>query len=87
MKFLVHQCISLISLALTLFRGGSEHILFRGCAIKHIPANFLTTGDTELKFYMVIDIHKSFSKKQDQYKIDPGSQIYHSNRKMIFSKK
>ena len=39
-------------------QGGSEQILFRGGAILHTPANVWTTGDTELKFYMVIDIHK-----------------------------
>ena len=32
------------------------------CAISHTPTNFWTTGDTELKFYVVIDIHKLFPK-------------------------
>ena len=32
------------------------------CAILHTPTNFWTTDDTELKFYMVIDIHKLFPK-------------------------
>ena len=46
--------------------GGSEQILFRGvCAILHTPTNFWTTGDTELKFYMVIDIRKLFSKVEN----------------------
>ena len=34
-----------------------------GGAILHTPINFWTTGDTELKFYMLIDIHKLFWKK------------------------
>ena len=33
-----------------------------GCAILHTPTNFWITGDTELKFYMVIVIHKLFPK-------------------------
>ena len=32
------------------------------CAILHTTTNFWTTGDTKLKFYMVIDIYKLFSK-------------------------
>ena len=48
---------------LTLFQAGSELILFRaGGAILHTPTNFWTTGDTRLKFYMVINIHKLFPK-------------------------
>ena len=31
-------------------------------AILHTPSNFWTTGDTELKIYMVIDMHKLFPK-------------------------
>ena len=42
--------------------GGSEHILFQGGAILHTHTNFWTAGDTELKFYMVIDIYKLFPK-------------------------
>ena len=32
------------------------------CAILHNPTKFWTAGDTELKFYMLIDVHKLFSK-------------------------
>ena len=44
--------------------GGSEHFRFRGgvCAILYTPTNFWTTGETEVKFYMVIDIHKLIPK-------------------------
>ena len=31
-------------------------------AILHAPTNFNTTGDTELTFYMVRNIHKLFQK-------------------------
>ena len=42
--------------------GGLNTSYSGGCAILHTPTNFWTTGDTELKFYMVIDIHELFSK-------------------------
>ena len=35
------------------------------CAILHTTTNFWTTGDTQLKFYMVIDIHKLFPKIEE----------------------
>ena len=37
------------------------------CAILHTPANFWTNGDTELKYYTVIDIHKLFPKIEKIY--------------------
>jgi len=47
---------------LKFYSGGSGHILFRGvCNFAH-PYNLLTTFDTELKFYMVIDIDELFPK-------------------------
>ena len=42
--------------------GVWSHPIPGGCAILHTPTNFWTTDDTELKFYMVIDIHKLFPK-------------------------
>ena len=55
------------TMPLTLFWGGGGVCVnksFSGgmCAILLTPTNFWTTSDTELKFYMVIDIHKSFPK-------------------------
>ena len=43
----------------------SDHVLFGGGEVDanlHTPNNFWTTDDTDLKFYMVIDIHKLFKK-------------------------
>ena len=53
---------SVFSDSLTLFRGVWTHPIPGGCAILRTPTNFWTTGDTELKFYMVIDTHKLFPK-------------------------
>ena len=61
--FLKHLPLHYLSLFNPIQGGGSEHILFRGVrAILHIPTNFWTTGGTKLKIYIVIDIHKLFSK-------------------------
>ena len=38
--------------------GGLITSYSRGGAILHTPTNFWTTDDTELKFYMVLDINK-----------------------------
>ena len=38
-----------------------------GGVILHTQSNFRTTGDTELKFYMVIDIHKLFPKLEKNW--------------------
>ena len=38
-------------------------------AILHTPTNFDTTGDTELKFYMVIDIYKLFPKNEKKIRL------------------
>ena len=46
-------------IGLTLFQGGL-HTSYSGGAILHTHTNFWITGDTELKFDMVITIHKSF---------------------------
>ena len=46
---------------LTLFRGGLNTSYSRGV---HTPTNFWTTDDKELKYYMVIDIHKLFPKME-----------------------
>ena len=58
---------------LTHFRVGGLITSYSGGggAILHTPNNFWTTGDTELKFYIVIDIHKSFHKlkKKNRLKV------------------
>ena len=53
----------------TLFRGGLKTFYYRGGAILHTPTNFWTTNDTELKFYMVIDIHKLFRKIEKKIRL------------------
>ena len=37
-----------------------------GSAILHTPTNIWTIGGTELKFYMLIEIHKFFPKIEKQ---------------------
>ena len=51
---------------LTLFQGKGvwTHPIPGWCAILHTPINFWTTGNKELKLYMVIDIHKLFWKTE-----------------------
>ena len=46
---------SAISDSLTLLRGALK-TSYSGGAVLHTPYNFWTTDDTELKFYLVIDI-------------------------------
>ena len=44
-------------------RGGGLNTFYSGgYTVLHTPTNFWTTVDAELKFYMVMDIHKLFPK-------------------------
>ena len=56
-----------IIVRLTLFRL-ARNTSYSGGVVLHTLFNFWTTNDRELKFYMIIDIHKLFRKiESDNY--------------------